>query len=756
MNPFLTSDISKRIEPLIQDMSLDEKIAQISGVRTTEIVEDGKFSPEKARKRIPHGIGHFCQYSSCLALSPTELRDFVREVQDFIIQNTRLGLKAIFHEEAITGFCTQGAVTFPQQLGMGCSWNPAQIEANSSSTRQLMRDAGGTLALSPMLDISRGAHWSRIEESYGEDAYLTSRLGKAFVDGLQGDDLGTGVAATTKHFAGYGAQNEDEKELYEEYVMPHESLIKTSGVKCVMPSYSKYRDIPVAASHEMLTHILREEVGFDGMVISDYGAVGIIHSPYDHARSKMEAGAMALNAGMDIELESLECFSFFPEALEKGLITMERIDDAVRKSLTMKARLGLLDPSAPVGTDGPLHFDAPEHRQLAYDSACQSMVLLKNDGILPLQGDTRKVALVGPNAATIHGMLGDYTYQSMSAFWWMRPFDAENPKLVSLKEGLESRLSDDVTLLHERGCNWTLPLEATIDPGIGDQRLARLKAREIKGLPEANVDKALAIAEQSDVIVAAMGENYLLCGEGRNRQGIHLPGEQEAFVKTLLTAGKPLVLVIFGGRPQVISELEDQCAAVIQAWAPGEEGGNALADILTGKVNPSAKLCLTYPRTEDEEEVNYKKGYATQPQYPFGYGLSYTTFEYSDLQVPPSAELCQDRVKITCQVKNTGDRDGAEIVQFYLSPDNSDSTLYSIQLKGFQRVELKAGEEKTVNFNFSPEQLAEWKNKAWVVEPGSFLVKVGASCTDIRLIAPLALTGARRLLPKGRQVFFSD
>lgn len=755
MKPFSDDSIDKTVDAIIETMSMEEKIAQITGIRPGEIMEDGKFSEEKCRETIPHGIGHICHFASGVTLSPEELRDFGRKIQDFLMNKTRTGIPAVLHEEAITGFCTQGAVTFPQQLGMGCSWNPEQIKKNTESTRENMRAAGATLALSPMLDISRSAHWNRIEESYGEDPYLTSRLGAAFVEGIQGDDLSTGVAVTTKHFAGYGSQNDNSKELHEEYVMPHEALIKNYEAKSVMPSYGTYEGVALAANHKMLTEILRDEVGFDGVVISDYGAVKMVHTVYKEADSPMMAGVMSLNAGMDIELPQPHCYPMLPEALEKGLVTEERINDAVRKSLTMKARLGLLDETPIIGVDGPLDFDSPEHRKLAYDSACQSMVLLKNDGILPLKNDIGKVALVGPNATTTHGFLGDYTYQAMQAFWWKNPFDPENPKLVSLNEGMSSRLPKDMSLLCERGCDWSAPKETKIDGEMGDQRLRKIKKRRIEGLPKPDEEKALKIARESDVIVAAMGENYLLCGEGRNREGIRLPGDQEAFVKKLLDTGKPLILVIFGGRPQVIGELEARCAAVIQAWAPGEEGGNALADIISGKVNPSAKLCISYPKTEDPAEVNYKKGYAVEQQYPFGFGLSYTSYEYKDLEVVSSADITQDWIDITCKVRNSGERDGAEIVQLYLSPEDSDTTLYPIQLKGFQRVDIKAGEEKSLHFKFSPEQFAERKDETWVIEPGNFTVKIGASCQDIRLTAPLELKGKRRYLPNGREVFFS-
>ncbi len=758
VSPFSTDEIDAQVELIMKSMTLDEKLAQIEGIRPTEVMEDGELSLEKCREVIPHGIGHFCQFSSALTKSPTELRDFVREVQNYLMTETSSKIPAIFHEEAITGFATQGATTFPQQIGMGCSWNPEQVSKNTASTARIMRAAGATYALSPMMDLSRTAHWGRIEESYGEDATLTSAMGLAFVNGLQGENPRTGVAATTKHFAGYGTQNNNPKEFYEEYLMPHEVVIKLGQVKSVMPSYGMFKGIATVTSQEMLSTILREEVGFNGVVVSDYGAINLTHTGHKQASSSKEAGVMALLAGTDIELAAPICFPHLPEAIREGLIHMDVIDDAVRRSLIMKARLGLLDENPVIGRDGELDFDPPEQRQLAYESACQSIVLLKNSDILPFKENVKKIALVGPNAATVHGLLGDYTYQSMISFWWSTPFDPNDPKLVTLKEGLSSKLANDVIIQHERGCDWSAPLESVVKAGMGDDRLSKVKMIAIEGLPQPDLQNALKISKESDVIIAAMGENIYLCGEGRERSGINLPGEQEAFVQKLIATGKPVILIIFGGRPQVVSSLEKECAAILQAWFPGEEGGNALADILVGNVNPSAKLCVTYPRTGEKQEVNYKNGYSEEnpPQYPFGYGLSYTNYSYSDLQIPTSAKVSEEWIDLSFLVKNSGSLAGCEIVQLYVSPKDPNSTMKPIQLKGFKRVELEAGQEKRVAFKFSSEQLVQYKGEEWIIEPGNFEFKIGASCTDIRLSESVDISGDSRVLVNGRSVFFTE
>ncbi|MDO6738820.1 glycoside hydrolase family 3 N-terminal domain-containing protein [Wenyingzhuangia sp. 2_MG-2023] len=759
VKPFSTPEIDAQVEVIMATMTLEEKIAQITGTRIRELLVDGELSLEKCREHIPNGIGHFCQFSTGQALSPEKLRDLVREIQHYLMTETRLKIPAIFHEEAITGFATQGATTFPQQIGVGCSWNPELVEKNTQSTAQNMRASGATFALSPMLDLSRTAHWNRHQESYGEDAYLTSRLGVAFVSGLQGTNFKTGVAATVKHFAGYGTKNNDAKTLYEEYLMPHEAAIKIAGAKSVMPSYGVYQSLPISVSPTMLDRMLRREIGFDGLVVSDYGAINMVYKKYKQAPDPMTAGAMALNAGVDIELSSPTTYPLLAEAIKKGLITEETIDVAVKRSLIMKAKLGLLEKNPEIGKDGALDFDPPAFRKLAYETACQSIVLLKNNGVLPLKSTVKKIALVGPNAATTQGLLGDYTYQAMRAFWKGEQYNPNNPKLVTLKEGLENRLGNDIQIKHERGCDWSADLEATIDKsGFGDSRLGKLKLLTVQGLPQPDLQKAIAIAKESDVIIAAVGENISLNGEGRSRKGIGLPGEQEAFVEKLLATGKPVVLVLFGGRQQVIDKLEGRCAAIINAWFPGEEGGNAVADILLGNVNPSAKLCVTYPNSQIKEEVNYQNGYSAnnQPLYPFGYGLSYTTYEYSNFKIKSKTDISKESFKVSVEVKNSGKVAGTEIVQLYVSPVDKKATSKPIQLKGFYRVALQPNEKSVLEFKVSPEQLVQYKNDQWIVEAGKYEFKIGASSTDIRQQGVIELKGKDRLLPKGRQVFFSQ
>lgn len=749
-------EINKLVDSFFSRMSLDDKLAEIQGVRPNDLLdENGKVSLEKCRKVIPHGIGEVCQFTTSLKFTPEQSREMVRDIQKYLMTKTHARIPALFHEEMITGFPTLGCTTYPQHIGMGCSWNPDLVERCARYTAQTSRKIGGTQALSPMVDITRTSYWDRMEEGFGEDACLTARLGLAFVNGLQGTNLATGVAATTKHFAAYGAPEVSKEEFYDEFLMPHEAAITLGNLSCVMPSYGTYKGTPTVGNKELLTDILRNHLGFKGLTVSDYGAV---HKQTwaCYADDFEDAAVKALNAGNDVELERSWCYPLLKDALKKGLVSQETIDTAVRRSLTLKARLGLLDPNPVFGKDGPLDLDPPAMRKSAYNAALQSVVLLKNDGTLPLSQSVHKIALVGPNSDSLYSLVGDYTYQALAAFFWNIPASKDHPRMVTLLDGLQSRLGKDVTLLHERGCDWSQSTGGKIDTA-GDDRLKKIAKDRAKiialvheGLPKPDPEKALRIASESDVIVAAMGENLYLCGEGRKRDDIRLPGEQEEFVKKLVATGKPVVLVIFGGRAMVLNGLEKQCAAIIQAWYPGEEGGNAIADLLLGMANPSAKLCTSYPAVDDKTPLSYNNGYTGpfKPLYPFGYGLSYTTYGYSDMKAPAAASITQETIPVTLKVRNTGAKAGTEVVQLYVSPKDPDSTLQPIRLKGFRRVELAPGEEKTVTLGLSPEQLCSWKDGSWVVQPGSYRIRAGSSSEDLPLEAEITIEGKKRTFKK--------
>ncbi|TYA78736.1 glycoside hydrolase family 3 N-terminal domain-containing protein [Seonamhaeicola marinus] len=747
--------IISKVDSLISKMPLKEKIAQLQGVWMKDLMDGKTLSLDSCRKKIPNGIGYLAQFSGNLLTSPTELKIAIADLQDYLINETESKIPAILSEEAISGFSTKGATTLPQQIGMGCSWNPDLIQSNSTNTAKLMRSVGATHVLSPMLDICRNSHWGRIEESFGEEPYLTARMGLAFVKGIQTDDLTNGVATTIKHFAGYGYKGDfDEKNFYEETLLPHEVAIKLGKAQNAMAGYHQIKDIPCSANEELLTTILRDELGFNGVVVSDFWSVKQVFSRYKHAKTEPEAGILSLKAGLDVELPFGMSFPYLEEEISKGNISVDVINTALRRVLISKGNLGLLHYKRP--DNETVDLDPPANRKVAYKAACESIVLLKNNGVLPLSKDTKKIAIVGPNANAVQSLLGDYTYQSLSTFFRSVPVDPNNPKLITLLDGLKSKLGEHTEINYERGCDWTKIDNKQPNEKIGDERIKKFAYIGVKDFPEPNTKKALEIAKESDVIIAAMGEHLYLVGEGRDRKDIHLPGQQSQFVQQLQETGKPVVLVIFGGRPQIITELAPKCDAIIQAWFPGEEGGNALTDIITGKVNPSAKLTVTYPKHNGQAPIVYSAGYnkGDMPMYPFGYGLSYSSFKYDNLEAPNSVSIETKEIPVTFTITNTSDFDGAEIAQLYITPPSENKNLEPIELKGFSKVFIGKGETKTIEISVSPQQLAYYHNKNWIIAPGIYEFKIGASSLDIKLSQKIDVTGNPITL-KERNVFFS-
>ena len=733
--------LEKLVDSVYDRLSLEEKAAQLYGIYPGDLLVDGKVSLEKCREILPYGVGHICQPSSSQDMDVDQLRAMVRDIQDYLMNETPAGIPAIFQEEALTGLTAKGATAYPQAIAAACSWNPDLIRARTERTARDMRSVGEQYALSPMMDVIRTAHWPRIEESCGEDGYLSAVMGSAFVAGLQAKGFKEGIAATTKHFLGYGGANTlPWKVLYEEVLFPHEAIIRKLGTESVMTSYGKFRTEYAVASDTLINVILRDYLGYQGAVISDYGAVQTGRER-DTAALKQYA-VDALTAGNDLELAWNRSYQFIPDLVREGAISEKVLEKSVKRTLMLKARAGLLDPAPKLFEEGPLNPDPAENRQLAFDIAAESVVLLKNDGVLPLK-EGLKVAVVGPNANSCWSMLGDYTWPSMQQFFFGKAFDPASLKVGTLLEGLQDAYSGD--LAYERGCDWSTLADIRIARG-GDARIDPDKVRRIVSPDPTDRAAALALAARSDVIVAAMGENVYLCGENRNRNGIRLPGDQEPFVRDLVATGKPVVLVVFGGRPQVIEPVAEGCAAILQAWYPGEEGGNAVASILTGDTNPSGKLCVSYPRTESEALFCYNEEPAEElVAYPFGFGLSYTSFACSDLEVQPRARTKDKTVTVRCKVTNTGAVAGKEVVQLYVSPA-SGQPLKPIQLKGFQKVNLEPGASADITFEVALDQLAWWSEgkdgkPVWTISPGDYRFRIGTSSADLPLESVCKLTG---------------
>ena len=781
-------DVEQQIDELYGKMSQEERIAQLMSMYMDDLFdEEGKLDTAKCRELIPNGIGHFSQFAMQKPRDPNELRDRVAAVQDWLMNNTPNGIPALCHEEVLSGVNTKGSTIYPQQIGQACSFNTHLAEQKTLQTGIAMRKMGGVLSLSPMVDVCRTPSFNRMEESYGEDGYLSAAMGVAFVKGLQQGDLKKGVGACSKHYLGYGGGGDaEEKELMEEILLPHETMIRLGSSRVVMPGYHAMTDTNgeksncVANSH-ILKDILRGYVGFDGMVVSDYTAIDQIPGLED----PIQKAAAAINAGNDVDFPFGANYQHLQKAIDQGLVKPETLERAVKAVLRHKFRAGLFDKNPYLYSTEEISLDTPEERQTAYDIATQSVVLLENNGVLPLK-DAKNILLTGPNANTMWAMLGDYSFPAMSYFWKMEKDNLDNPHTITLFEGMKNRRLEGVNLMYSRGCDWTEDIETKYGEG-GDERAWQfaLLHRKVDSGEKADKAESLGMASKADVIIAAVGENVMLCGENRDRQGLRLPGKQEQYVEELIKTGKPVILVVFGGRAQVISGIAEKCAAVIQAWYPGEEGGNAVADILYGNVSPSGKLSVSYPNTELSEPICYNYSAEKDPriQWPFGYGLSYTTFEFSNLKTDGKAKTSDQSVSISFEVKNTGEVAADEIAQIYISPTTDDQHIRPIQLQGFARVSLQPGESKTVNVKLYTEQFGFYDNDGksteqllipggadirgrmsrrvvsplgqWNILPGKFIVKVGASSADIRLQKELTLEGEPVSKPL-RDYYFSE
>ncbi len=752
------TDMEQKIDELYQKMPQEERIAQLKSMYMDELFDaDGKLDTAKCKELIPYGIGHFSQFCMQQPRDPNELRDRAVAIQDWLMHNTPNGIPALLHEEVLSGINTLGSTIYPQQIGQAGSFNPELAELKTRQTSTQLRKMGGIFALSPMVDVCRTPSFNRLEESYGEDGYLSAVMGTAFVNGLQQGDLKKGVGACSKHYLGYGGGGDvDEKEMMEEILLPHETMIRLAGSVAVMPGYHEVHGTKCVANSEILQDILRGYVGFDGMVVSDYTAIDQI----PNIDSAVEKAAAAINGGNDVDFPFGANYQLLQEAIDKGLVKPEVLERAVKNVLRAKFRMGLFDKDAYLYSKEDIKLDSPEERQTAYDIAAQSVVLLENNGVLPLK-DVKNVLLTGPNANSIWAMCGDYTYPAMSYFWKKVDYKSENPHIVKLLEGMQNHKPEGVNVMYSRGCDWTEEIETKYGE-LGDARAweYELLHRKVDAGEKADKAEALQMAKDADVIIAAVGENVMLCGENRDRQGLRLPGKQEQFVEELIQTGKPVVLVMFGGRAQVVSGLAEKCAAVIQAWYPGEEGGNAVADILYGKVSPSAKLSVSYPNVEINEPIcyNYSAQKDARIAWPFGFGLSYTTFEYSNIEATPELTTKDESFTVTFDVKNTGKMAADEVAQVYLSPADKNQHIRPIQLQGFARVSLKPGETKKISVKMYTEQLGYYThdgNRQWNIQPGKYIIKVGASSQDIKLQQEINVSGEPVKKPL-RKYYFSE
>jgi beta-glucosidase len=750
------NEIQKRTAGLLSEMTLDEKIAQLGSVYATPLLKNDRLAVERAEEYLANGIGQISALGRTSELPAGRLADLANDIQHFLVEKTRLGIPAIIHEECLNGFRAKGATIFPQNIGLASSWDPELVGRITDLIREQMRACGVHQGLAPVLDVARDPRWGRIEETFGEDPYLVTMMGLAYVRGLQGDDLTRGVVATIKHFAGHGLPEGGlncapahipPRLLREVYLAPFEKAVREGGVLSLMNAYHEIDGIPCGASEELLTGILREEWDFDGLVVSDYYAIEQFITNHRLCTEKGEAAGIALNAGIDLELPRTDCFGqALKEQVEQGKIPMKLVDRAVTRVLDLKYRLGLFDNPYVKSEAAPKVFDTAAHREIALEAARKSIVLLKNEGgILPLAKNTRNITVIGPNANSKRNLLGDYTYPSNAGyeiatnpetgkaevFWKDRTAQQgkiDAPVVVTILEGIKAVVGKKTKVVAAEGCDYN-------------------------SADRSRIPEAAAAAKSADVAVIVIGgKSGLLpdctCGEMRDREELGLLGVQEDLVKAVYETGTPVVLVIVDGRPLTLGWIAEKIPAIVEAWLPGEEGGNAVADVLFGNYNPGGKLAASFPAKIGQIPAfynhkpsgrrsstwdDYVEG-STRPSFEFGHGLSYTTFAFSNLKISPRKANNKGIVSIALDVKNTGEVAGDEVVQLYVNDVVASVTRPVKELKGFQRVHLQPGETMSVIFKLPVDELAFYDQRmVRLVEPGLFKVMVGYSSVKILL-----------------------
>ena len=750
--------LADRVEALLAAMSLDEKLAQLASVWIGAELGGGNVAPMQEAFANPapveeagaHGLGHFTRPLGTSPVDPVEGARRLAGFQEELIERTRLGLPAIAHEECLTGFTTFGATVFPTPLGLAATFDPAGVERMTRAIGESMRAVGVHQGLSPVLDVVRDYRWGRVEETMGEDPYLVGMIGAGYVRGLES----CGLVATLKHFVGYSASDAARnhapvsmgpRTLRDVMLIPFEMAVREGGARSVMNSYSEIDGLPAAADPGLFTGVLRDEWGFEGTVVSDYWAIAFLEIMHRVAADSSEAGALALEAGIDVELPHVRCYAEpLAAAVRSGRVDEALVDRAARRVLRQKGELGLLDadwsPEAPAMAAGALDIDPPGHRAIARELAEASIVLLANDGMLPLGRDVRRVALVGPCADDPLAFLGCYSYPNhgvMAGHAGMG-LGVEVPTLL---DALAGELPEP-SIAHEPGCPIMEP--------------------DRSGLPA-----AVEAARAADVCIAVVGDRPGLFGRGTSGEGcdaedLSLPGIQGELVEALLDTGTPVVLVVTSGRPYSLGRHAGRTAAIVQAFLPGEEGGGALAGVLSGRVAPSGRLPVQVPRNTGAQPSTYLHpvlgGHSGEvsnldptPLFPFGHGLSYTAFEYADFALGATEISVDGEVDVSCVVHNAGDRAGTEVVQLYIADPVAQVTRPVIQLVGFHRVALEPGERARVRFRLHADRTAfTGRDLRRIVEPGEIRVMIGASSADIRGLGSVQLTGDVRAVGHDR------
>lgn len=738
-NPSL--NIEERVNDLLGRMTLEEKIAQLKAFGLWDSLafdQNGNFISTVDTAILNRGVGTFYSRALWNKRTAREYVQCINGLQKYMIEHTRLGIPVFSFNEALHGLMAPGATSFPQAIALGSTWDTTLVEQVFTAAALEGRARGTSQVLSPVLDLARDPRWGRTEECYSEDPYLASRIGMAAVFGLQGRDSTIDrehVAVTLKHFAGHGQPengkniapvNYSERVFRETHLYTFEMAIKRAHARSVMASYNEWDGIPNHVNHKLLTEILRDEWGFTGYVMSDGGGMDVTYREHLAAADSTESGVMSLKAGLDYDLGSRGCFTDLADQVHKGKLQEEYITRAARNILRVKFTCGLFDNPF----IDPDLFDRvannPGHRALALKAAHEALVLLKNENqTLPLDpAKIKTLAVIGPDAADIH--LGGYSSVPM--------------KGISVLQGIQEFARGKFKVEYAEGCRITVNKECNW----------RVEENPVLNKPEDDkklIAKAVRLARQCDAVILVIGENELINREAWNeihlgdRDDLSLAGMQNELAEAVLKTGKPVVILLINGRPITIPALQKKAPAIIECWYLGQETGRAVADVIFGEVNPSGKLPVTFPRSVGQLPCYYNKKPSnfrdyvlaeSTPLYPFGYGLSYTSFDYRNLKIIPKEIPAGGTAEVSVDVTNTGKRAGDEIVQLYIHDVISLPTRPVKELKDFTRITLNPGETRTVRFTVTREKLEAFDlTMKRVVQPGDFEIMVGKSSADL-------------------------
>lgn len=745
-----TLNIEDRVADLLSIMTIQEKVGQLCSPLGWEmyIKEDNKVDISGSFVELMSEIQPGTFWATLRAdpwtkktlstgLNPELAAEALNKLQKYAVEETRLGIPLFFAEECPHGHMAIGTTVFPTSIGQASTWNKDLIEEMASIISLEARIQGAHIAYGPVLDLARDPRWSRVEETFGEDPVLIGHLGSAFVRGLQGTDSSDGrhTYSTLKHFAAYGipvgGHNGQKaiigmRELFSDHLLPFRMAVE-EGAKTVMTSYNSIDGVPATSHKYLINDILKNKWGFEGFLFSDLGSIEGIATTHRIAENIKEATSLALNAGVEVDLGGNAYSKYLTRALEEGLVEEETIDTAVTNVLRLKFKMGLFE-NPYVSVDIAKNIVGnKEHKNVARRVARESVTLLKNsNNILPLSKEVRSIAVIGPNADNVYNQLGDYT----------APQDFD--EVSTVLKGIKDAVSPNTIVEYRKGC-------------------------AIRDTTNNNIDEAVEIANNSDVIILVLGGSSardfkteyidtgaaqvnsngsdiisdMESGEGYDRSTLKLLGLQEKLLIDILDTGKPVIVIYISGRPLDMNVASQRADALLTAWYPGQEGGKGIADVLFGNYNPAGRLPISIPRHIGQIPIYYSLGkrssYVEEPStplYSFGYGISYTNFEYKNLSINQS----QDIINISCEVRNIGNRDGDEVIQLYIRDNISSVFTPPIQLKDFDKIFIKKGESKTVNFKLTHQQLALYDiDMKEVVEPGEFTVMIGASSDDIRL-----------------------